>query len=291
MAVFKTVEKLQILQRNKLPIFIGLDDMQVEGVFRWHDDGSVLDTQYKLSVFSPGKCAITQPLTRSSSYDLYQTAQAMCNSFPGFEVETNGHTSACLWWSDTERNFTDARDDCIAKGSTLATFKTLEKYQILKRKRSAFYIGLDDMDSEGVFKWHDDGSVFNLKSTFKNETFRKNEPNNFNDEDCVAQVGGLNDVPCWYMYNYVCEKTCFPQGLTYRVLTMYKVDNPNTALWTSLASLTTYYPTRSITECAVRCLEQNNTCRAISFVSTNRTCSLGECSHHNNEDCIILGTS
>ncbi|KAH9505376.1 hypothetical protein Btru_058562 [Bulinus truncatus] len=59
-----------------------------------------------------GKCAITQPVNRSATVDLYQITLSSCNSTPGFNVETNGHTTACLWWSTTRRNFIDAVADC-----------------------------------------------------------------------------------------------------------------------------------------------------------------------------------
>ncbi|KAH9496401.1 hypothetical protein Btru_012528 [Bulinus truncatus] len=274
MASFKTWEKFRML-KNNTEYYIGLDDMEVEGVFRWHDDRSVLDmnSSYSKQIFKPGStdngkymskvdnsyvtlwsssgtlftknqtdslilcalacagdgacnavaydnvnltcslgtCVITQPVIKSPSVKLYQTPQPMCNSTPGFNIETNGTTSACLWWSDDKQTLTVARDACIAKGSVLASFKTWEKFQILKQRTYEIYIGLDDMEVEGVFRWHDDGSVFDLNSLLKQQIFYDNSPDNYGGyEDCVSYIDGkLNDLYCGYQNRYVCEKTCF----------------------------------------------------------------------------------
>ncbi|KAH9505378.1 C-type lectin domain 4 member E [Bulinus truncatus] len=157
-----------------------------------------------------GECYIQQPVTISESIDRFQTQiQELCSSTPGFSMETNGHTSACLWWSDTTLNFTDAMIDCKAKRFILATFKTWEKFQILAQKPIEIYIGLDDMEVEGVYRWHDDGSVLDM--TYREQIFMAEEPNNLNNnEDCIAydDVTGLNDISCSTEYRYVCEKIC-----------------------------------------------------------------------------------
>ncbi|KAH9496402.1 hypothetical protein Btru_012534 [Bulinus truncatus] len=212
---------------------------------------------------SLGECIITQPVARNPSDGVYQTPQKFCDSTPGFKVETNGHTSACLWWSDTKKNFADASQDCKTKGSILATFKTWEKFQILQQKASvttATYIGLDDIDVEGVFRWHGDRSV--LDSSYELQIFRSGEPNNAdNNEDCIAVWSNeLNDNPS--------------RGSTFQNVSMSKVDNPYTKLWTS--SPTTFSPTRSITECARRCFERNSTCGAIAYEENNSTCTLAK---------------
>ncbi|KAH9490014.1 hypothetical protein Btru_045040 [Bulinus truncatus] len=159
--------------------------------------------EIKESITGPsGECVISQPTMAAVA--IHQTQQPSCDSTAGFTVETNGYTFACLWWSNDTKNFTNTKLDCQARDSILATFKTLEKFQILQRKKEIMYIGLDDMEVEGVFRWHDDGSV--LDNTYKKQIFRTGQPDNFTNDDCVQYVNGtLYDVPC----GYVCEKICF----------------------------------------------------------------------------------
>ncbi|KAH9496400.1 hypothetical protein Btru_012523 [Bulinus truncatus] len=150
-----------------------------------------------------------QIVSRSPSLDLYLSSKfSLCNSTPGFNVQTFGNVSACLFWSNTTRNFTDAMKDCKARGSIVATFKTWAKFQILRQKAMYnVYIGLDDMEVEGVFRWHDDGSV--LDSAYSKQIFKPGQPDNYQQmDDCVifGTSGLLSDVFCIIAYSYVCEK-------------------------------------------------------------------------------------
>ncbi|KAH9496395.1 C-type lectin domain 4 member E [Bulinus truncatus] len=157
-----------------------------------------------------GQCAISQPVARSPSVDLYQTRPPLCNSTPGFNVERNGNTSACLWWSVKSKNFTDAMDDCRAKGAILAVFKTYEKFQIVQSRRHRTYIGLDDMLVEGTFRWHDDNSILDMD--YAKTIFLPGDPNNFNNQDCVStyeRYWVLVDIGYSDIQLYVFEKICF----------------------------------------------------------------------------------
>ncbi|KAH9496396.1 hypothetical protein Btru_012497, partial [Bulinus truncatus] len=155
-----------------------------------------------------GICAITQPVTRSPSVTMYQVQPALCNSTPGFNVETNGHTSACLWWSTTLKIFSDAKADCMAKGTILATFKTYEKFALLQAKGNRIFIGLDNMTKEGEYRWHDDDSVMDMN--YSKYMWSPGDPNNWNNqENCISlweQYKLLMDISCMNAQLYVCEK-------------------------------------------------------------------------------------
>jgi hypothetical protein len=63
-------------------------------------------------------------------------------------------------------------------------------------------IGMNDLVEEGVYVWEDG-------SPFSHARYAPNEPNNVNEEDCMAlweEDGGFSDVQCedWASY-FVCE--------------------------------------------------------------------------------------
>lgn len=39
--------------------WIGLDDIEVEGTYRWDDDGSVLDANWRKEIFRTGRLTVT----------------------------------------------------------------------------------------------------------------------------------------------------------------------------------------------------------------------------------------
>ncbi|KAH9505377.1 hypothetical protein Btru_058563 [Bulinus truncatus] len=157
-----------------------------------------------------GQCVITQPIARNATQTLHQTLQPFCNLTLGFNLHTEGTTSACLWWSDLRKNAADAKMDCKDKGAILSIFKSLEKFTILQKRNERVYIGLDDVEVEGVFRWHDDGSVLDLNSSYSKQIFLDGELNNMNDQDCVIFYNGeLLDCQYADLNFYVCEQICF----------------------------------------------------------------------------------
>ena len=63
-------------------------------------------------------------------------------------------------------------------------------------------VGMNDIDEEGVYVWEDDSPVTHLR-------WAPNEPNNMNNEDCMAigkGDGGYNDYGCEKEDTYfICE--------------------------------------------------------------------------------------
>nr|KAI8731436.1 C-type lectin domain family 4 member M-like; partial [Biomphalaria glabrata] len=85
---------------------------------------------------------------------------AKCRKFQDFKIERYElDGKMCLYWSKGAKNFTDAKKDCEAQGARLGVFKGAEKMQILIRQnviwKRNFWIGLDDLVTEGTLVWHD----------------------------------------------------------------------------------------------------------------------------------------
>ncbi|GFS06050.1 CD209 antigen [Elysia marginata] len=116
----------------------------------------------------------------------------------------------CLRDITAKANFDIARSTCVSYGGFLISIKTVEKLELFKSITSGQdrWVGLDDIDVEGQFVWHGDGS--NLTAVQEKAVFSSGEPNNLGEEDCVqfrAHVQKLNDLPCHHKFGFVCERS------------------------------------------------------------------------------------
>ncbi|KAI8752818.1 CD209 antigen protein D [Biomphalaria glabrata] len=133
---------------------------------------------------------------------------AKCRKFSGFRSYTEGDVKMCLSYRQDLKNYTDARTYCSSVNSRLAVIKTWEKFQIVVPFVNA-WIGLDDLETEGTFKWAD-GSV--LDDHLKSRIFYPGEPNAYYpQENCVCQrcwtyFDKLCDTLCYLAKHYLCEK-------------------------------------------------------------------------------------
>ncbi|KAI8492289.1 hypothetical protein Bbelb_301860 [Branchiostoma belcheri] len=106
-------------------------------------------------------------------------------------------------------SYQEARDECALIGGHIVTVQTEEKYNFLIRKDShrAFWIGLDDIQTEGSFVWNDGlplGSLAPWNASVQNS----------DDRDCVAmgretQFKWLH-MDCNYRLRYLCETDAIP---------------------------------------------------------------------------------
>nr|XP_057946097.1 CD209 antigen-like [Doryrhamphus excisus] len=128
--------------------------------------------------------------------------------------------SVCYFFSFSEtysrRSWQEARDFCKRHGSDLVVVDTSEKQIAINElinhhqdpstsmTQSGFWIGLRDVDEEGVWSW--------LKGTRLLEGYwNDGEPNNYGNEDCAATYPrdnpfkGWNDAPCNHNLKWICE--------------------------------------------------------------------------------------
>nr|XP_020446750.1 collectin-11 isoform X2 [Monopterus albus] len=106
-----------------------------------------------------------------------------------------------------EKRYSDAEAYCQARGGHLAMPKdeganTAVAGCIAEAGLSRVYIGIHDLDHEGVFTYVDRSPM----TTFSK--WRRGEPNNaYDDEDCAEMVasGEWTDVACHPTMNFVCE--------------------------------------------------------------------------------------
>lgn len=100
---------------------------------------------------------------------------------------------------------------CKARDSYLYVVKNMDKYYLLRSIfQDGLWVGLNDIDKEGIYIWSDDQQVYDM--SWKDIMFKEGEPNDYlGGEDCVAMLlpppYKLNDDSCNKTYHSVCEKT------------------------------------------------------------------------------------
>jgi hypothetical protein len=116
------------------------------------------------------------------------------------------------WFCTRPRSFLDARTQCqsLAPGADLAVISTSQENtalwsQAVNLREQHYWIGLDDLATEGQFLWSDgtleDASGFN--------SWSPGEPNNWNDSEDCAHLWSFepswNDISCAESMGAICE--------------------------------------------------------------------------------------
>ncbi|XP_034003333.1 CD209 antigen-like protein E isoform X1 [Trematomus bernacchii] len=115
--------------------------------------------------------------------------------------------SCYLFLSTEKRSWEQSRDNCTAGGADLVIVDSKEEQKFIASKiKEPTWIGLNDTEEEGTWKWVD-GSPLNLNLTFWSTA----QPDNFDGEDCVeirsiVHSQSWNDRPCTNDQHWICEK-------------------------------------------------------------------------------------
>ncbi|KAK0049916.1 CD209 antigen-like protein 2, partial [Biomphalaria pfeifferi] len=148
----------------------------------------------------------------TTSYDatlgtLYYVTGSPCDNFGfHFTLRRNNTVSSCLWISTFDANYTTAKGYCQVLGH-LYTMKVPEKVynwmDALKYNAiNEFWVGLDDILEEGVYRWADDDSL--LIDNAVNSSwpwFAINQPDNLGNEDCIEyskSIYPFHDIACFF---------------------------------------------------------------------------------------------
>ncbi|KAG2471231.1 CL17A protein, partial [Polypterus senegalus] len=106
------------------------------------------------------------------------------------------------YFSTERRSWTAARDACVFMFSYLAVINSVDEKNFINNKITEdVWVGLSDLEKEGVWKWISGESV-------DKSFWGSGEPNNQNEEDCgeIKKGGMLNDIHCTAERRWVCEK-------------------------------------------------------------------------------------
>ncbi|XP_067417522.1 perlucin-like protein [Emydura macquarii macquarii] len=115
----------------------------------------------------------------------------------------------CYYFSTVPQNWSYAKQACKDQGAQLIIIENQQEQEFLTKNSNGknYWIGLNDIDKEGTFKWIDDSSM-----SYRN--WNQGEPNDAQSgEDCAYMYGNgkWNDALCEINQDgWICEKkwTC-----------------------------------------------------------------------------------
>ena len=179
----------------------------------WTIESSALSTAYatpvEMSATTSALASPGEPLyvfllagDRHEQYVLHSVSVTGCEAVE--EHYWNGHY---YFYSPSAKTHQQAQQECESRGPSwnLATISSQAEndfvYSLTDAEHPWVWIGLNDVDTEGVFEWASGETL-----TF---TDWAGEPNNLNNEDCARIEGsGWNDAYCWFVDSrtaFVCE--------------------------------------------------------------------------------------
>lgn len=114
----------------------------------------------------------------------------------------------CYYFSTDMKSWHDALEDCISKGANLMSIQDLHERTWVRTQISSsiYWIGLNDIASEGNWEWSD-GSVFYPYLSY----WKEGQPDNWADNEDCGQVQGAsngqwNDETCTSRRQYICKR-------------------------------------------------------------------------------------
>ncbi|KAM9450007.1 C-type lectin domain family 4 member E-like [Clarias gariepinus] len=120
-------------------------------------------------------------------------------------------SSSLYYISTGQKGWSESRQDCRESGADLVIINSSEEQEFISKvlSRRKAWIGLNDRDGEGVWKWEDD-------TPLSTGYWGQGEPNaEAGNEDCVISgemsdsVWNWADYPCDREFMWICEKTIF----------------------------------------------------------------------------------
>ncbi|CAG5117994.1 unnamed protein product, partial [Candidula unifasciata] len=163
-------------------------------------------------------CTLEAPVKNDrapvSLFQGYLFSSVVCSQ-PGYRLHIQRDVAMCLGVSTDKLNYTDASLACQKQGAHLLTLKTEAKLRLFggaqKPANQLFWIGLDDIQREGIFQWLDDKTV--ITPDFQKQLFGEAQPDDWSpqedccvyDKDFYSDSYPIADAECGNKFLYFCE--------------------------------------------------------------------------------------
>ncbi|XP_075886997.1 CD209 antigen-like isoform X2 [Nelusetta ayraudi] len=119
-------------------------------------------------------------------------------------------SGSCYSLSTQALSWEKAREFCIKEGANLVTIDNAEEQEFVSEKITGdTWIGLNDREEEGTWKWAMDNSPLIHPFWSENQPDNGGQNQGWGEEDCVhLQLWSKkwNDLRCNYSTNCMCEK-------------------------------------------------------------------------------------
>ncbi|XP_067676869.1 lectin BRA-3-like [Haliotis asinina] len=144
---------------------------------------------------------------------LFPLASGVC---PTDFTDTRSETGTCLYFSNTQKNWYDARQDCVRRGGELVRVTSMAVVKacytnIVSKGNNEYWIGLNDIMLDGDYRWpQGEALTWSYWGSYNAYT----QPNdNSHQQNChLCDISGpmqpkcsWQDKICQDSYNYICE--------------------------------------------------------------------------------------
>ncbi|XP_072570731.1 uncharacterized protein [Paramormyrops kingsleyae] len=130
------------------------------------------------------------------------------SAFPQCDPGWRPYEEKCYFFSVDTKSWSDAQADCEGKSSNLMSILDINERTWVRTQvgTDIYWIGLNDIVSEGVWEWTD-GSVYYPYLAY----WKPGQPDNWGDDEDCAQIigannGQWNDEPCSVRRRYICKR-------------------------------------------------------------------------------------
>ncbi|CAL1530349.1 unnamed protein product [Lymnaea stagnalis] len=214
-------------------IWIGANDIAVEGVWRWEDSGDLAteltgyweigqpdddgnvadcvdiyigycrswrlwddDCNFTYSFVCMDKASAITPTTTESTTTVISspTTPSVNCRWPGSIYVDGG----CFLYNSTLMTYAKAKAFCLSIGGVLATITTTNQMSVLTAKANdgdSVWIGANDKSVEGTWRWEDTGALATELSGLWDVA--SGQPDNYNNDDCADIYVRCLNVELW----------------------------------------------------------------------------------------------
>ncbi|KAF4077177.1 hypothetical protein AMELA_G00205040 [Ameiurus melas] len=208
-------------------VWLGVSDMDQDGTFRWVDKTNIEFSNWNPNfpkntdkLWDCGQIYTGNYAGKWETANCFKVQAYICKllggqnvkptAAPGFHCDQGYllYGDYCYHFeSESVKTWQDAENYCVSQKGHLASIHDQETVSFITAHITrASWIGLNDIQQEGNFKWSD-GTASNFLP------WGEGQPDNWNDEDCVQirgtehfETGKFNDIQCSNTYPFICQK-------------------------------------------------------------------------------------
>ncbi|CAL1540685.1 unnamed protein product, partial [Lymnaea stagnalis] len=100
--------------------------------------------------------------------DTIYTQGAVCDEWQQFRFMSYHNVSTCIWISEKKNDYPNSQKACQEMNSHLYTLKVIKKLSMMmdaikvkhpasETSQMSFWVGLNNVETEDVYRWDDDG--------------------------------------------------------------------------------------------------------------------------------------
>ncbi|CAL1525995.1 unnamed protein product [Lymnaea stagnalis] len=111
----------------------------------------------------PGSCRVNATINSQVPSGTMYYNRGVCERNHRCLQMREGNVVSCVWFTERPLPYIQAKEDCKLFNGHLYTIKFNEKLEILNKvqpvTKQEYWIGLNDMEEENVFRWVDDDEI------------------------------------------------------------------------------------------------------------------------------------